>query len=122
MAYLSGSLTFVSLPRLLQMLMQARASGWVYAGEGPRQGQVYLDAGLVTLALCGSQRGAEALETLAPALPDGGFEFFGEAEVPSPEPNIGLDPEAVQALLDRLAHDEALLRGLAERGWISRRP
>jgi hypothetical protein len=118
MAYLSGSLEIVPLPRLLQMLAQAGASGWVYATAGPSQGQVYLDAGRVTLALCGSQRGWDALETLILALPDGRFEFFGEAEVPAPEPNIELDAPEVQALLDQLARDQALVRGLAQRGWI----
>jgi Domain of unknown function (DUF4388) len=118
MAYLSGSLETVPLPRLLQMLAQAGASGWVYATGGPGQGQVYLEAGRVTLALCGSRRGLDALESLVLALPGGQFEFFGEAEVPPPEPNIGLDPAAVQALLDQLARDQDLVRGLAQRGWI----
>jgi Domain of unknown function (DUF4388) len=114
MAYLSGSLKAIPLPRLIELLAQKRASGWVYASQGPRIGQVYLEAGQVTLAVCGSQQGPDALESLVVGLPDGWFEFFGEAEDPPPEPNVRLAPEELRTLLDS---SERLAR-LAEQGWI----
>ena len=69
---LSGSLSHHDLPGVLQLLTQAVQTGALYINAGETDGVIFLDAGTITHAECGSLFGDEAVIYILKSCHQGG--------------------------------------------------
>jgi uncharacterized protein len=109
MAELSGSLRTVPFAELLGFLLRLGESGCLQVSDGRRSGQVYLEAGRVASATCGSEHGRGALETIALVVPDGQFAFSRRVPWPPAESDVAIGPAELGPLLRDLARRRAEL-------------
>src|SRR5262249_15284223 len=100
MTQFGGSLRFVQLPAVAQLLAELRCTGRLRMRRDDWTGEIVLREGQIVGASLGAERGRAALEAIALALPDGDFDFV---DGPVNEDGLTLvaEPERA-AYLDRL--------------------
>src|SRR5438105_3642122 len=100
MTQFGGSLRFVQLPAVTQLLAELGSSGRLRVAHDGWTGELLLRDGHIVAASLGNERGRAALESIAMALSSGDFSFIDE--VVSPDEPVLLKAADRAAYLDRL--------------------
>lgn len=84
MTQFGGSLRFVQLPAVTQLLAELGSTGRLCVSHAEWTGEIFMRVGQIADARLGAEHGRAALEAIALALPDGEFSFVDEP-VPAAE-------------------------------------
>src|ERR1700730_6100227 len=110
MTQLGGSLRFVQLPAVTQLLAELRSTGRLQVTHAEWAGEIVLREGQIMDARLGAERGRVALEAIALAIPDGEFSFVDEPVADKAEPLVTADDRP--AYLGRLSAEQQRLARL----------
>jgi signal peptidase I len=108
MSQLNGSLSFVEVGPLVQLLSNLRKTGDLVLSQDGWSARLLVDQGRLTGAVVADRTGTEALEFICVALRNAKFDF--EEGSPSVGPNLEQSPEPL-AEVERLAADSQLWNG-----------